>query len=282
MTIQEIHLIKFYNHFKGPFAPTPGRWQVSDFTIPFGNGGMVAIVPFRPSGNDMAVIMRPFGWKLWFCVLVSPFIFLLSMALSDKLFHGDFKWWKQIDFILRSILMHSSASLPDARYHNKIVTLTCLLVFYILALAYTGTLTSMLTKPADPSFIQSVDELVRQTEIAWIFEQGSALSNYGKDAEEGSTLRFNSIRAIYQKYNKELTCCTHFRLFHDGAIQIKGHEKTIKMLKTGHFAHIADDVTARKVIADEFGSRGVCKFYLAAEPLLTGHHVMIFPVSLSI
>ena len=54
------------------------------------------------------------------------------------------------------------------------------------------------------------------------------------------------------------------------------------MLKTGQFAHIAYDVTARKVVADEFGSHGVCKFYLTAEPLLTGHQVMICPVSLSI
>ena len=153
----------------------------------------MAIVPFRPSGNDMAVILRPFGWKLWFCVLASPLIFLFYLALSDKLFHGNVRWWKRIDFILRSILMHSSASLPAASHHNKIVTLTCLLVFYILALAYTGTLTSMLTKPSDPSFIQSVDELVRQTEIAWIFEQGSALSNYGKNAEEGSTLRLTAL-----------------------------------------------------------------------------------------
>lgn len=51
------------------------------------------------------------------------------------------------------------------------------------------------------------------------------------------------------------------------------------MLKTGQFAHIADDITARQVIADEFGSHGVCKFYVTAEPLFTSNLVMIFPVS---
>ena len=52
------------------------------------------------------------------------------------------------------------------------------------------------------------------------------------------------------------------------------------MLKTGQFAHIADDITARTVIADEFESHGVCTFYLTAEPLLTGNQVMIFPVNI--
>ena len=85
--------------------------------------------------------------------------------------------------------MDSSATFPADRKHNKILAITCVFVFYILALAYTGTLISMLTKPAEPNFIRSFENLVRQTEIKWIFEQGSAMSTYGKNAEEGSTLR---------------------------------------------------------------------------------------------
>ena len=56
----------------------------------------------------------------------------------------------------------------------------------------------------------------------------------------------------------------------------------MKMLKTGQFANIADDITARKVIGGAFGSHGVCKFYLTTEPLLPGNHqaAPIFPVSL--
>ena len=40
------------------------------------------------------------------------------------------------------------------------------------------------------------------TEIAWIFEQGSALSNYGKDAEEGSTLRLVALEQFIKKVKK--------------------------------------------------------------------------------
>lgn len=72
---------------------------------------------------------------------------------------------------------------------------------------------------------------------------------------------------------------THLRLFHDGAIQLKGRKKTMKMLKSGQFAYITDDTAARKIMADEFGSHGVCTFYVTPEPLVTGNQVMIFPVS---
>ena len=81
--------------------------KVVDFTIPIGirsgsGGGMVAVIPYKPSGNDITIMGQPFGWKLWICVLASPFIFLFALALSDKLKEdGRVMWWKIIDFILR-------------------------------------------------------------------------------------------------------------------------------------------------------------------------------------
>ena len=53
----------------------------------------------------------------------------------------------------------------------------------------TGTLTSLLTKPWQPDLFWSVDELVRQINIQWIIEDGSAFVNVGKDAKPGSTMK---------------------------------------------------------------------------------------------
>ena len=50
-------------------------------------------------------------------------------------------------------------------------------------------LVSLITKPKEPNLINSVDELVRQDEILWLIEAGSAFVNFGMDAEEGTTLR---------------------------------------------------------------------------------------------
>ena len=48
---------------------------------------------------------------------------------------------------------------------------------------------SLLTKPKQPDVLESVDELVRQDKMKWIIEAGSAWTNLGEDAEEGTTLR---------------------------------------------------------------------------------------------
>ena len=50
-------------------------------------------------------------------------------------------------------------------------------------------MTSLLARPELPSFFHSVDELVRQDEIQWIVEDGSAWVNMGEDAEEGTTMK---------------------------------------------------------------------------------------------
>ena len=52
-----------------------------------------------------------------------------------------------------------------------------------------ATLVSLLTKPKQPDVLESVDELVRQDKMKWIIEAGSAWTNLGEDAEEGTTLR---------------------------------------------------------------------------------------------
>ena len=51
-------------------------------------------------------------------------------------------------------------------------------------------LVSLIAKPTEPSLIKSVDELVRQDEILWLIEAGSAFSNFGMDAEKGTTLKY--------------------------------------------------------------------------------------------
>ena len=51
-------------------------------------------------------------------------------------------------------------------------------------------LVSLIAKPTEPDLIKSVDELVRQDEILWLIEAGSAFTNFGMDAEEGTTLKY--------------------------------------------------------------------------------------------
>ena len=52
-----------------------------------------------------------------------------------------------------------------------------------------ATLVSLITKPKHPELLSSVDELVRQDEIPWLIEAGTAFTNMGVNAEEGTTLK---------------------------------------------------------------------------------------------
>ena len=62
---------------------------------------------------------------------------------------------------------------------------------------------------------------------------------------------------------------------------MKGYKKAMQMLKAGQYAYVGDDITAKKIIGDEFSYHGMCKFYLTTEPLLTSSSGMIFPVRVS-
>ena len=55
----------------------------------------------------------------------------------------------------------------------------------------------MLTKPSPPKLIQSVEELVAQTEIGFFIEIGARNENFGKDYEPDHYLRFVTILCIY-------------------------------------------------------------------------------------
>ena len=52
-----------------------------------------------------------------------------------------------------------------------------------------GALVALITKQKPPEMFSSVHELVRQDNIPWLVEAGSAFTNLGKEAEEGSTLK---------------------------------------------------------------------------------------------
>ena len=57
----------------------------------------------------------------------------------------------------------------------------------------TGTLVSLIAKPKPPKMLSSVHELVRQDEMPWLIEAGSAYTNFGVDAEEGTTMKCEHI-----------------------------------------------------------------------------------------
>ena len=50
-------------------------------------------------------------------------------------------------------------------------------------------MTSMITSPQEPEYIETPEQLVQQNEIPWIVSSGSALEHFGFDSEEASPKR---------------------------------------------------------------------------------------------
>ena len=53
-----------------------------DFTFPVYIDDLLGIIPFKVE-KDSAVIIRPFGWRVWLAVLVITPLYLLSVWFAD-------------------------------------------------------------------------------------------------------------------------------------------------------------------------------------------------------
>ena len=53
-----------------------------DFTFPVYIDDLLGIIPFKVE-KDSAVIIRPFGWRVWIAVLVVTPLYLLSVWVAD-------------------------------------------------------------------------------------------------------------------------------------------------------------------------------------------------------
>ena len=192
--------------FPGPFSHTYIRSQVVDFSLPvyidYGTGFFALEIK-----TDYLILIRAFDWRVWLGFLILTPVFIITVGLSDWFYSGKTHWWSYIDICLRSVFM-DSVRIPPGQDYTRIYFLGWILGSFVLSTAYTGiallvafhskvaiifiglaALVSLIAKPPEPDLIKSVDELVRQDEISWLIEAGSAFANFGMDAEEGTTLR---------------------------------------------------------------------------------------------
>ena len=50
-------------------------------------------------------------------------------------------------------------------------------------------MTSMITSPKEPKYIETMEDLFLQDDFPWIVQSGNALEHYGFDFEEGTPQR---------------------------------------------------------------------------------------------
>ena len=53
----------------------------------------------------------------------------------------------------------------------------------------------------------------------------------------------------------------------------------VDRIKSGEYAQVCENLSAQKVISDEFGKNGLCQFYITSEHLFSLSFGMIFQVT---
>ena len=72
----------------GPFIVNEDRARVIDFSYNVYIDDLLGIIPFKVE-KDAAVIIRPFGWRVWLAVLGITPLYLLAAGLADLAITGS-------------------------------------------------------------------------------------------------------------------------------------------------------------------------------------------------
>ena len=90
--------------------------------------------------DDHGVLVRPFTWRVWVGIILATLTFILVAGLMELGFNGTCKWWKIIDFTLRSICMDSvdEKEILEENNYNRILSATWIWCTFILFAAYSG------------------------------------------------------------------------------------------------------------------------------------------------
>ncbi|KAG7156384.1 putative Glutamate receptor ionotropic, kainate 1-like 6, partial [Homarus americanus] len=117
--------------------------------------------------------------------------------------------------------------------------------------SYGGILTAMLTVPRVTIPIDSLADLVTQTDLTWHNEAGSSLLTYFRESAD------ELHQKVHRGQGPNIKACLNER----------------QNIADGKLAAICDDTTMMKAMADDFSETGECHLYITREKVLS-HAIM--------
>ena len=88
--------------------------------------------------KDRGILIRPFHWRGWIGLLVVVPIFISVIGISDLASKQEVKWWKLIDFVMRSLCKGSGVTIAQQQLHDKILSISWMYSCLVLCTAYSG------------------------------------------------------------------------------------------------------------------------------------------------
>ncbi|XP_068216600.1 glutamate receptor ionotropic, delta-2-like [Palaemon carinicauda] len=230
------------------FFITPPREIDADFTeaVHIDNE---AILMVRPTlENDMTGFLKPFTTTVWLLVLVSLLAIIAAMTsvtwVENRIFETDQKasLSKVPLWAVQTVSQESSHWLPEKDIGRLLVAIW-LLASLVFMSSYSGILTALLTVPIVTVPIDSLSELVSQTDLPWRLQSGSVMYQVFLEAEDPIRKR-----AFTHKSGTIPDCWS-------------GREA----IANGEYAVICDETTMRKAMSWDFSRSGVCHLYISKE-----------------
>ncbi|XP_071549699.1 glutamate receptor-like [Panulirus ornatus] len=236
----------------GPFTVTPQRETISDFSEPLHNDN-VALVTVRPGlESDVAGFLKPFTTKVWLLVLLSLLSISIAMVCivlaEGKVFHTPTKniASKVFTWVLQTVTLESSEWLPQ-RDGGRLIVTTWLLASLVFMTSYSGILTAMLTLPRVTIPIDSLADLVAQSDLPWRLEAGAMTPKYLM--ESGEPVRQKVVTGMSGTFPD----CWAAR----------------EAIASGEYAAVCDETTIKMAMSWDFSTHGKCHMYIAKQRVYT-------------
>ncbi|XP_042858746.1 uncharacterized protein LOC122244837, partial [Penaeus japonicus] len=126
---------------------------------------------------------------------------------------------------------------------GRILVATWLLASLVFMSSYSGILTAMLTVPRVTIPIDSLADLVAQSDLPWRLESGAMMLTYLEESQDQVR------RRAFNRMSGTIPDCWSGR----------------ESIATGKFAAICDETSMRKAISWDFSTTGECHLYIARE-----------------
>ena len=232
------------------------RAQAVEFTTPIGVMTYYTIVvPLRVQDNLLSVT-DPMTYKVWICFLICIPAYILAIIVMNYLHSGSTNWEAAFSSVIRSALSERKNKLTPKHFYQKLLVLAWSWMMVVLISAYKGNLLAMITRPTLNFPFKNAEGVVDINQVEWGMADPGMLQAFLKNSSKGTTFR-----TIYDKAIKSFSICT------------ESHATAAEL------AMVMDISCARRLIAKDFTSTGICNYYLTQDRILALDSVLAFPVS---
>ncbi|XP_069995906.1 probable glutamate receptor [Penaeus vannamei] len=232
----------------GPFGVTSSRETVCDFSVPVKTENSAILVTRPAQQSDVSGFLKPFTLPVWLLILASVvaifWAFAGVMVAEGKLLRRSPRNPLSLSalWVVKALTQEGTEWLPRTD-GARVVVATWLLASLVFMSSYSGILTAMLTVPRVDIPIDSMRDLVTQTDIPWRLESGSWMLQYFQEAPDGVR------QSIYDGHTGTFPDCWAAR----------------EPISRGEYAALCDHTTMKKAMSWDFSTSGSCHLYISRE-----------------